>query len=220
MKSHVAWFVAGLVIATAATGTAARMMIGSAEIRDGAIQAKDLSAPLRAQLGLGRPGSSGAPGARGQAGPRGEAGPAGATGAAGAAGTPGAAGADGRGLIAVATGTKNMTTTHSWTTVVSLSFAGELGWLHQVGGAFLTDSYATDYPSDGCFAEFRRLIDGGAIPSSAGDGWTSYTPTTHTVTYQARYRHISSSNTPCTSQTAPATVGPVQLWVEHARQPA
>jgi hypothetical protein len=73
-----------LVVATAGTATAATKVLikSSAQVRNGALDAKDLSAVARKSL----------QGNRGPTGPAGAAGPAGATGAAGAAGPAGARG--------------------------------------------------------------------------------------------------------------------------------
>jgi hypothetical protein len=74
----IAAFVAAIVSATAATATTTIVITG-AQIKDGSIQAKDLSAKARRSL-------------RGQRGPRGLRGLAGAPGPTGPAGAPGAAG--------------------------------------------------------------------------------------------------------------------------------
>ena len=64
-------FVLGLVIATAGTATAAKLITGR-QIKDGSISAKDLSKAVRAQLAKsGVPGSKGVQGAKGDAGPPG-----------------------------------------------------------------------------------------------------------------------------------------------------
>ena len=68
-------FALGLVIATAGTATAAKLITGN-QIKDGTITSKDLSKALRKQIG--------------KTGKRGPTGPAGATGATGATGTTGA----------------------------------------------------------------------------------------------------------------------------------
>lgn len=83
-------FVLGLVVATAGTATAARLITGK-QIKDGSIGTKDLSKAVQAQLKkagragatgpAGPAGPAGAAGAPGAQGPRGETGPA--TGAAG-----------------------------------------------------------------------------------------------------------------------------------------
>jgi hypothetical protein len=64
-------FVLGLVVATAGTATAAKLITGK-QIKDGSISAKDLSKAVRAQLA--KTGAAGAPGAQGPAGAKGEAG--------------------------------------------------------------------------------------------------------------------------------------------------
>ena len=73
-------FVLGLVIATAGTATAARLITGK-QIRDGSISAKDLSRAVRAQLrkaGVrGLQGIPGTPGTQGSQGTKGDQGPAG-----------------------------------------------------------------------------------------------------------------------------------------------
>jgi hypothetical protein len=67
-------FLLGLLIATAGTATAARLITGK-QIKDGSISSKDLSKALRAQLKKpGVPGAAGAPGASGAPGPKGDAG--------------------------------------------------------------------------------------------------------------------------------------------------
>lgn len=76
----VAAFLAGIMVATAGTAAAARLITGR-QIKDGSITAKDLSKALRAQLArAGKQGPAGAPGVQGAAG------------AAGATGAPGAPG--------------------------------------------------------------------------------------------------------------------------------
>jgi len=70
-------FVLGLVIATAGTATAAKLITGK-QIKDGTISTKDLSKALRAQLQKARvPGPAGPQGPLGETGARGEAGAAG-----------------------------------------------------------------------------------------------------------------------------------------------
>lgn len=76
-------FLAGVLIATAGTATAARLITGN-QIKDGSITAKDLSTALRAQISR--------TGARGVAGPKGETGPKGDTGQRGEAGQRGETG--------------------------------------------------------------------------------------------------------------------------------
>lgn len=66
-------FLAGLLIATAGTATAAKLITGK-QIKDGSVTAQDLSKSLRAQLSKSAvPGPAGAPGAPGAAGPAGTA---------------------------------------------------------------------------------------------------------------------------------------------------
>ncbi len=77
-------FVLGVVVATAGTATAAKLITGK-QIKDGSISAKDLSKAVQAQLA--KAGTSGAAGANGQPG---SAGPTGTQ------GTPGQPGADGK----------------------------------------------------------------------------------------------------------------------------
>jgi Collagen triple helix repeat (20 copies) len=83
----IAAFVAAIVSATAATATTTIVITG-AQIKDGSIQAKDLSAKARRSLR----GQRGPRGLRGLAGAPGPTGPAGAPGPTGPAGAPGAAG--------------------------------------------------------------------------------------------------------------------------------
>ena len=64
-------FIAGMVIASAGTATAAKL-ITSKDIKDGTIKAKDLSPALRARLGV--PGPAGAQGPKGDPGPKGDSG--------------------------------------------------------------------------------------------------------------------------------------------------
>jgi Collagen triple helix repeat (20 copies) len=91
MKSAlIAAIVAAIVSATAATATTSIVITG-AQIKDGSVQAKDLSAKarrsLRGQRGpRGLRGLTGSPGVNGLPGAQGPAGPAGAPGAAGAPG--------------------------------------------------------------------------------------------------------------------------------------
>lgn len=73
-------FILGLVIATAGSATAARLITGK-QVKDGSIGEKDLAASVRAKLK--RTGAAGALGARGEAGPKGDPGPRGDTGPAG-----------------------------------------------------------------------------------------------------------------------------------------
>lgn len=73
----VAAFLLGLVIATAGTASAARLITGK-QVKDGSISEKDLSKAVRAQLAKAR--LPGPPGPKGDAGPPG---PSGQTGAAG-----------------------------------------------------------------------------------------------------------------------------------------
>ena len=68
-------FMLGLVIATAGTATAARLITGS-QIKDGSISTKDLSKAVRAQLRKARVrGPQGAVGAQGTTGVKGDTGP-------------------------------------------------------------------------------------------------------------------------------------------------
>lgn len=67
-------FIAGMVIASAGTATAAKF-VTSKDIKDGTIKAKDLSPALRARLGV--PGPAGAQGPKGDPGPKGDQGAAG-----------------------------------------------------------------------------------------------------------------------------------------------
>ena len=75
-------FLLGLLIATAGTATAAKLITGK-QIKDGSISSKDLSKAVRAQLRkAGVPGVAGAkgdPGVKGDPGAKGEAGPVGPT---------------------------------------------------------------------------------------------------------------------------------------------
>ena len=64
-------FIAGMVIASAGTATAAKF-VTSKDIKDGTIKAKDLSPALRARLGV--PGPAGAQGPKGDPGPKGDSG--------------------------------------------------------------------------------------------------------------------------------------------------
>ena len=71
-------FILGLLIATAGTATAAKLISGK-QIKDGSISSKDLSKAVRAQLaraGVGGPkGDAGLPGAKGDPGVKGDTGP-------------------------------------------------------------------------------------------------------------------------------------------------
>lgn len=84
-------FALGLLIATAGTATAGRLITGK-QIRDGSVTSRDLSKGLRAQLA--RRAAAGVPGVPGAQGPKGE------PGAPGREGPAGAAGADAQGLFA------------------------------------------------------------------------------------------------------------------------
>ena len=78
-------FLLGVVIATAGTATAAKLITGK-QIKDGSISAKDLSRALRSQIARAGPGPAGTPGVAGPQGPAGSQGIAGPPGASGAAG--------------------------------------------------------------------------------------------------------------------------------------
>ncbi len=74
-------FILGLLIASAGTATAAKLITGK-QIKDGSIGAKDLSKAVQVQLQkagvsgpVGAPGSKGEPGAGGVRGPKGDPGP-------------------------------------------------------------------------------------------------------------------------------------------------
>lgn len=84
----IAAFLAGILIATAGTATAAKVITGK-QIKNGSITSKDLSKPLRAQLK-----KAGAKGPQGVPGPQGVAGPKGDPGAKGDTGSPGLAGVE------------------------------------------------------------------------------------------------------------------------------
>lgn len=90
-------FVIGLVVATAGTATAAKLITGK-QIKDGTISRSDLTKALQQQLAK--------TGAAGAAGPAGAQGPAGVPGAPGTPGAAGKAGADGSAVAyaTVATG--------------------------------------------------------------------------------------------------------------------
>lgn len=80
-------FVLGLVVATAGTATAGKLITGK-QIKNGSITKKDLSSAIRAQLAeAGRPGPQGATGPIGPMGPKGDKGDPGAPGNDGAPGT-------------------------------------------------------------------------------------------------------------------------------------
>jgi hypothetical protein len=80
-------FALGLLVATAGTATAARLITGS-QIKDGSIAKRDLSSAIQARLARGaRPGATGARGPAGATGPAGRPGRDGASGRDGAAGT-------------------------------------------------------------------------------------------------------------------------------------
>ncbi len=69
-------FVLGMVVASAATAGAAKLITGK-QIKDGSISSKDLSKAVRAQLkNAGVPGPVGAQGTKGDPGPKGDTGPA------------------------------------------------------------------------------------------------------------------------------------------------
>ena len=82
-------FMLGLVIATAATATAAKLITGS-QIKDGSISSKDLSRTVRAQLRkAGVRGLPGVQGAQGLQGAKGDLGPSGTSRAYGSVTAPG-----------------------------------------------------------------------------------------------------------------------------------
>lgn len=89
LASPLALFLCGAVVATAATGTAAKLITGK-NIKDGTVAARDLTPAVRAKLAkVGPTGARGATGALGATGARGARGATGAAGAAGAAGSQG-----------------------------------------------------------------------------------------------------------------------------------
>jgi hypothetical protein len=68
-------FILGLLVATAGTATAAKLITGK-QIKDGSISSKDLNAAVRAQLArAGVAGPKGDPGAKGDPGIKGDTGP-------------------------------------------------------------------------------------------------------------------------------------------------
>ncbi len=219
-------FVAGAVIATATTGVASKALITGNQIKDGSVAARDLSPALREQLGVTRSGTpSGTRDVRGPQGPPGDRGPQGPAGAAGArgeqgpGGVSGAAGRDGRGIASIATASRTITTAFAWTTIVSTTFTGRDGVLHQVHNASLSNEFLPDSGVGFCYGESRIIIDGGPNEAQGWGAWRSYTPSTHTVALQVRYRDLSSPSTPCTDQSGSVHVGPLQLWVEEAVSP-
>lgn len=90
-------FLLGLLIATAGTATAAKLITGK-NIKDGSIEVKDLSSKARKAL-TGATGPAGAGGPAGAAGAQGPAGSPGGAGGAGTNGTPGATGVAGPTLL-------------------------------------------------------------------------------------------------------------------------
>ena len=104
--SHAAVAAISLAIGTAGTAGAAAVITGK-QIKNGTIQAKDLSKKARAKLEgatgpqgpQGQPGAQGIQGARGAQGVQGPRGAAGEDGLDGAPGTPGANGAAGSALL-------------------------------------------------------------------------------------------------------------------------
>jgi hypothetical protein len=146
----IAVFTLGAVIATVATGTAARVMISGSSIKDGSITPRDLAPSIRAQLSRaaitgpqgpkgdsgpqgpagagavgvqGLVGPMGPQGPQGPVGPKGDKGAAGSTGPAGPPGPAGAPGQNGTGLAAFDPG-KAVTIDASagWTPVSTVSF--------------------------------------------------------------------------------------------------
>jgi hypothetical protein len=110
LASPLALFLCGAVVATAATGTAAKLITGK-DIKDGSVAAKDLAPAVRAKLA--------------RVGATGPAGPVGRAGATGAAGLPGQNGAQGvRGLSAWDTIPSGQTVTGGKRFVVSPAPAG------------------------------------------------------------------------------------------------
>jgi hypothetical protein len=208
-------FVAGVVIATAATGAATKMLITGGQIKDGSITARDLAPALRAQLGAAS--SGGATGARGQKGDKGDAGERGVQ---GEAGTPGATGRDGQAIVAMTTASQAMTTAYTWTTVASLTFSGSTTALNRIQTTWLSANALPDPGVTWCVAHSRIVVDGGPNEAQGWDAWLSYTPGVHTVALQVRYSDISVQPGPCTNQAAQVTVGPVQVWVETALPPS
>lgn len=98
MTSHTLVAVAAFALGAAATAGAAGLLTGK-NVKDGSLEAKDLSKKARATLkgARGPRGLRGLPGATGAQGP---AGPGGSPGASGTNGTPGAAGVAGPTIIA------------------------------------------------------------------------------------------------------------------------
>src|SRR4051812_39725336 len=80
-----------LFVALAGTGTAATLLITSAQIKDGTIQLVDMSAKARSEL-KGTRGTRGQQGLQGQAGAKGDTGPQGPKGDSGAQGAQGVQG--------------------------------------------------------------------------------------------------------------------------------
>jgi hypothetical protein len=120
----IAAVVAAIVSATTATATTSIVITG-AQIKDGTVQAKDLSAKARRSL-------------RGQRGPRGLTGAQGPTGATGAAGAPGAAGGFDPSKVHRVDGTPFTVTPQSWAGGSASCPAGEAalsgGWSMMPGG--------------------------------------------------------------------------------------
>lgn len=183
----IAAFCAGAVIATAATGTAAKFMITGKEIKNGSITAADLAPPLRAQLertgaqgAAGPQGPTGAPGAQGERGPQGDRGSSGETGpqgntgprgADGAAGSPGADGAPGLSDVSMVTESVSVTEDTSTKTLTAACPTGKTRIAQDVVvyGLFNTASAGVRTSSPVGTTGWTATARGGQLSS---DTWT------------------------------------------------
>lgn len=143
-------FLAGILIASAGTATAAKLITGK-QIKDGTITQKDLSKAVQAQLkkaGLPGPaGAAGPQGLKGDAGPKGETGPAGAAGATGLSGVE----------VKVVTQTINSGSTGAGTVVCPVGKVVLGGGVTVAGGSAGTSFVQRNAPS-------RVTFDAGGNP--------------------------------------------------------
>jgi hypothetical protein len=150
-------FILGLMLATAGTATAARLITGK-DIKNGSIAERDLAKPVRAKLNS--PGPQGAPGPqgpKGAQGPKGEQGPSGPSWA--------------------AAGTAGSTSTQNTPDLTGYSVAGfPQGFTTPDAGAVLASSSVTisiecdgaNSPTFKCSTEWALAIDGTPL---RGSGW-------------------------------------------------
>lgn len=153
-------FIVGLVLATAGTATAARL-ITSKDIKNGTITEKDLSKPVRSKLN-----------ATGAVGPKGETGPQGPKGDPGPKGEPGDRGPAGPSWATA--GTAGGTSTQSTPDLTGYTMQGfpQTFTMPQAGPVLaattVTISITCTATSGSCFTDWALGIDGTPLK---GSGW-------------------------------------------------